>query len=176
MPRRPIRRLGTRLVAYSSAPTTGQRTNSLHSFPPFPSPPLPYPAFSFRILSPRLPLEVDLLNTARGSGGALLVPQCGLEQSRSRQMIWCILEWKSAALVAAVFVDFPENKCNFFYKYLLGVRSKTEKKLYLGPIPHRAARYEEFFSWGSRHELPYGSRRLCLMEVWSRCWTWTRPT
>jgi len=27
---------------------------------------------------------------------------------------WCILESKSAALAAAVFVDFPESKCYFF--------------------------------------------------------------
>ena len=28
----------------------------------------------------------------------------------------CVGESKSAALVAAVFVDFPENKCNFLPK------------------------------------------------------------
>ena len=48
--------------------------------------------------------------------------------------------------MAAVFVDFPTNKCNFRYRTA-------------GPIPHRAAApyEEEFFSWGSRHQ--------CLMEV-----------
>jgi len=35
---------------------------------------------------------------------------------RSRQTIWCILESKSAAMVAADFVDFPKNKCNFLRK------------------------------------------------------------
>jgi len=29
---------------------------------------------------------------------------------------WCILESKRAALVAAVFVDFPKNKGNFLHK------------------------------------------------------------
>jgi len=33
-----------------------------------------------------------------------------------RQTIWCILESKSAALVAAVFVGFPNNKCNFLHR------------------------------------------------------------
>jgi len=33
------------------------------------------------------------------------------------------MESKSAALVAAVFVDFPENKCNFLPK-----NSETNKK------------------------------------------------
>jgi len=31
-------------------------------------------------------------------------------------MILYILESKSAAVVAAVFVDFPKNKCNFLHK------------------------------------------------------------
>ena len=39
-----------------------------------------------------------------------------LGQSPSWQTIWCILESKSAALVAAVFVDFPKNKWNFLHK------------------------------------------------------------
>jgi len=63
-------------------------------------------------------------------------------------MIWCILESKSAALVAAIFVDFPKNKCNFLHK---------KQALYrmAGPILYRAAPYEEFFfSWGSRHHCP----------------------
>jgi len=41
------------------------------------------------------------------------------------------MESKRAALVAAVFVDFPKNKCNFLHK-----NSETkEKKLQVGPIP-----------------------------------------
>jgi len=31
------------------------------------------------------------------------------------------LESKSAALVAAVFVDFPKNKCNFLHKNKLDI-------------------------------------------------------
>jgi len=46
---------------------------------------------------------------------------------------WCILESKTAALVAAVFVDFPENKC---------------ANSCLRSIPHRAAPYEELFFLG----------------------------
>jgi len=55
----------------------------------FPSPPYPSPS------SPPLPLEVGLLNPARGSGGALLAPQRGLGRSPSRNRIWCILALKS---------------------------------------------------------------------------------
>jgi len=36
--------------------------------------------------------------------------------SPSQQTSRCILESKSAALVAAVFVDFPKNRCNFLHK------------------------------------------------------------
>jgi len=68
-----------------------------------------------------------------------------LGRSRSQQTIRCILESKSAALVAAVFVDFPKNKGNFCKK----ARYRTA-----GPISHRAAPYEEFFSWRSRHHCP----------------------
>jgi len=38
----------------------------------------------------------------------------------------------------------------------------------VGPVPHKAATYEEFFSWGSRHHCPmevgsYGQKRpLCI--------------
>ena len=53
---------------------------------------------------PPLPLEVGPLNTARGFEGAL-----------------CILESKSAALVAAVFVDFPKNRCYFLHKIKLDI-------------------------------------------------------
>jgi len=42
-------------------------------------------------------------------------------RSPSRQTIWCILETKSAALVAAVFVDFPKNKRNFLHKNKLDI-------------------------------------------------------
>jgi len=45
----------------------------------------------------------------------------GLGRNHSRQTIWCMLESKSAALVAAVFVDFPNNKCNFLHKNKLDI-------------------------------------------------------
>ena len=41
------------------------------------------------------------------------LPQWGLGRSPSRQTICCTVKSKSAALVAAVFVDFPKNKCIF---------------------------------------------------------------
>jgi len=46
---------------------------------------------------------------------------------------------------------------------------KQRKKLYpMGPIPHRAAPYGEFFSWGNRHH--------CPMEVSAYVHrTWTGP-
>jgi len=46
---------------------------------------------------------------------------------------------KSAALVAAVFIDFPENKC---------------ANLCRDPAHHWAAPYEELFFWGTRHHCP----------------------
>jgi len=53
------------------------------------------------------------------------------------------MESKSAALVAAVFVDFPKNKCNIFCQKTV----KQIKKMQLGPIPHRAAPYEPMRSF-----------------------------
>ena len=44
----------------------------------------------------------------------------------SRQTICCILESKSAALVAAVFVDFPKNKCNFMRKNKLDIVRRVQ--------------------------------------------------
>jgi len=38
----------------------------------------------------------------------------------------CILESKSAALVAAVFVDFPKNKCNFLHKNKLAIVQRVQ--------------------------------------------------
>jgi len=35
---------------------------------------------------------------------------------------------KNAALVAAVFVDFPKNKCNYLYKNQLEFTVKERKK------------------------------------------------
>jgi len=51
------------------------------------------------------PFTTSPLSTARGLGSAV-----------SPQTIWCTLESKSAALVAALFVAFPKSKCNFLHK------------------------------------------------------------
>ena len=40
--------------------------------------------------------------------------------------MWCILESKSAALVAAVYVDFPKNKCNFLHKNKLDIVRRVQ--------------------------------------------------
>jgi len=68
-------------------------------------------------------------------------------------------------LEAAVFVGFPKNKCNFLHKKQACYRTA-------GPISHRAARCEEFFSCGGRHH-------CSIMEVgayiWRSCTTiWRR--
>ena len=82
---------------------------------PIPSSPLPLPF--------PLSLEVGPLNTPRGSGQRCKLPQWGLGRSPSRQTIWCILEPKSAALVAAVFVDFhSETKKCIWIRFLTGRR------------------------------------------------------
>jgi len=50
------------------------------------------------------------------------------------------LESKIAALVAAVFVNFPKNKCNFLHKNKIEFTVKQRKQIAaMGPIPHRAA-------------------------------------
>jgi len=43
-----------------------------------------------------------------------------------RQKTWCILESKCAALVVAVFVDFPKNKCNFLHKNKLDIVRRVQ--------------------------------------------------
>jgi len=79
-------------------------------------------------------------------------PQWGLRRSPSRQTIWCILESKSAALVAAVFVDFPKNNCNFLHE---NKRDIVKRVQFLpGQRPMRC------FSPGQSPPLPYGSRSL----------------
>ena len=63
----------------------------------------------------------------------------------SRQTISCILESKIAALVAAVFFDFPMNRCNFLHKKnKIEFTVKQRKQIAaMGQIPHRAAPYED---------------------------------
>ena len=134
------------------------RTNSL---PPLPSPlfphlpflsspsshlPLSFPSFSpsFRSIGP--------LSTARGSAERCKLPQCGLGRSPSRQAIWCILESKSGALLAAVFVDFPKNKCNFLHK--------TSLISYGGSNSSQSAALWGVFLPRQSPPLPYGSRHL----------------
>ena len=92
----------------------------------YPFSPLPYsPLF---MLTP--PFISRPLITARGPGERCkLFPIVGCGRSPSRQTIWCVLESKSAALVAAVFVDFPMNnwnKCDFLYKNKLDIVRRVQ--------------------------------------------------
>jgi len=48
---------------------------------------------------------------------------------------------------AAVFVDFPKNKCNFLYKNMFDILRRVQ--FLAGRLPMRS-----FFSWGSRHHCP----------------------
>ena len=68
------------------------------------------------LFSPPLPSEVGPLNTARRSGERCKLPQLGLGEAPAAETTCCILESKSAALVAVVFVNFPKKKCNFLHK------------------------------------------------------------
>jgi len=79
----------------------------------------------------------------------------GSGRSPSRQTIWCILESKSAALVASVFVDFPKNMCNFLHKNKLYMVRRVQ--FLTGRRPRRS------FS-------PGGSRHHCPMEVGAYGW------
>jgi len=76
---------------------------------------LPFPP-SLLLPVPSSPFRSRPLNTARGSGERCKLSQWGLGRSPSRQTIWCILESKRAALVAAVSIEFRQNKCNFLHK------------------------------------------------------------
>ena len=60
--------------------------------------------------------------------------------------------------MAAIFVDFPENKCNFLHNNKLEYRRA-------GPVPHRAACPMKNFLSGQSPLLPYGSRRLAMVVV-----------
>jgi len=103
------------------------------------------------------PLEVGPRNTARDLGERYKLPQRGLGRSSSRQTTWCILGSKSAALVAAVFVDFPKSKCNFLHK--------TSLVSYVGSNSSRAGALWGVFLLGQSPPLPYGSRRLWLQRT-----------
>jgi len=74
------------------------------------------------------------------------------EGTSPSQQIRCILESKSAALVAAVFVDFPKNKCNFLHKNKLDIVRRVQ--LLTGRRPMRS------FSAGAVASIALGSRRL----------------
>jgi len=111
-------------------------------------PPLSFP-FPFPPFRSRPPI-----NTARGLGLRCKLPQWGLGQSRSRQTIWCILESTSAALAAAVFVDFPKNKCHFLHKTSL-------MSSYVGSNSSQDGALWGVFLLGQSPPLPCASRRLC---------------
>jgi len=63
------------------------------------------------------------------------------------------LESKSAALLAAVFVDFAKNKCNF-------LPTKTSLISYGGSNSSQCGALLGVFLLGQSPPLPYGSRRL----------------
>ena len=71
------------------------------------------------------------LNTATWTGECCKLPQWCLGQT-----IWCILESKSAALVAAVFFDIPQNICNFLHKIKLDIVRQVQ--FLIGQRPMRS--------------------------------------
>ena len=81
-------------VLFPSPPILPFPYSSLPFLPSLPllSPPLPYPSLSSFLSS--LPLEVGLLNPARGSGECGKLPKRGLRRIPSRHRIWCILALK----------------------------------------------------------------------------------
>ena len=64
---------------------------------------------------------------------------------------------KSVALMAAGFVDFPKNKCNFLHKNKLYIVRLVQ--FLTGRRPMRS------FLLGQSLPLPRGSRRLCTAEL-----------
>jgi len=66
---------------------------------------------------------------------------------------------KKCSSAGSSFRWFSQEQCNFLHK--------TSLISYVGSnSSHRAAPYEEFFSWGSRHHCPaYGSRRLYMYSL-----------
>jgi len=128
-----LRRINT-----ASLSVLGQKDELPPSRPlPFLSSPLP-----MNLLFP--PFRSRPLNRCK-------LPQWGLVLSPSRQTIWCILESKNAALVAAVFVDFPKNKCNFMPKNKLDIVRRVQ--FLTGRRPMR-----NFFRGAVATIAQYGSR------------------
>jgi len=99
---------GTRPSSLPSSPLPSSPSSHLPSSPSFPLPSL----LPFAGAPPPKP--------ARGLGDRCKLPQWGLEQSPSRQTIWCISESepKVAALVATVIVHFHKNKFKFMLQSL----------------------------------------------------------
>ena len=149
--------------AYFSFFFLGQKTNSL------PSPPLSPFLISSSLVSlpsslsffspflPRLFLEVGPLNTPRVSGEHCKLSQLGVGRSPSQQTIWCILESKSAALVAAVFVDSLRTNVIFC--------TKTSLISYGGSKSSPGGALWGVFLLGQSPPLPCGSRRLCAWII-----------
>ena len=133
-----LRRINT-----ASLPVLGQKDELPPSRPlPFLSSPLPmnllFPPFRSRPHKYR--------SGVRGS--AVSSPSAVWRRSPIRQTIWCLLESKSAALVAAVFVDFPKNKCNFLHKNKLDIVRRVQlltgrrlmRSFSIGAVPTAAPR------------------------------------
>jgi len=75
-----------------------------------------------------------------------MLPQWVWGESPADKLIWCILESKSAAVVAAVFPNFPKNKRDFLHKNKLDIVRRV--RFLTGRRPMRS------FSWDSRHHCP----------------------
>jgi len=102
-----------------------------------------------------------------------------LRQSPSQQTIWCILKSKSTALVAAVFVDFPKNTCNFLHKNKLDIVRRVQ--LLTGRRPMRSfppGAVATISPWKSAPVLPtqlklQRSNTTFCRQLKTLCWTWS---
>jgi len=122
--------------------SSGKRTNSL--------PPL----ISSSPVLPSSLLEIGALNTARGSVGALQAHtvRSGAKRQPTNDLL-CILESKSAALVAAVFVDFRRNNCIMFGTKTSQI-SYTAYTIWVQFLRGRRRMRSFFYPVGSRHHYP----------------------
>jgi len=88
--------------------------------------PLPSSHSSFPPLSRSLPFRSRPPKCSYGVRGSAVSSPSGSGAKPSRQTFWCILESKSAALVAAVFLVVPMKTCNFLHKTKLDIVRRVQ--------------------------------------------------
>ena len=107
---------------------------------------LPIPFCSLPpLVSPPISLEVGPYIQLGGLRDRCKLPNGVWGKAPADKRFVCILGLKSAALVTAVFIDFPKNKCNFLHRNKLDIVRQVQFLTGWCPV---------FFTWGSCHHYP----------------------